>query len=123
MQTRLAAYVTDNLNEKFGTQISIDRLRISLITWDASLRGVYVQDYQKDTLFYVQQLSTSILNLRNMANGRLEFGDIDMDQLNFKLKTYKDQDFSNLEVFIDKLGDTLPRQPGTPPFYFSSANV
>ncbi len=123
VQTRFAAYVTDNLNATFGTHISIERLRISLITWDASLHGVYVEDYQKDTLFYIQQLSTSILNLRNLSNGKLEFGDIDMDRLNFKLKTYKDDDRSNLVVFIDKLSDTLPRKPGTPPFYFSTANV
>ncbi len=123
VQTRLARYATDTLNETFGTHISIDRLRISLITWDTSLRGVYVEDYQKDTLFYINELSTSVLSLRNMAKGKLEFGDIDMDGLNFKLKTYRDATDSNLGIFIEKLDDHKPRDPGTPPFYFSSADI
>ena len=58
-----------------------------------------------------------------MAKGKLQFGHIDIERLNFKLKTYKDTTSTNLEVFIDKLDDKQPRKPGTPPFFFSSTNV
>jgi len=85
----MATYATNSINKEFGTNISIDRLRVSLISWDTSLKGVYVEDYQKDTLFYINELSTSVLSVRNLINGKLEFGEIDVDQLNFKLKTYQ----------------------------------
>ncbi|MFT7349859.1 MAG: hypothetical protein ACI8VZ_002177, partial [Candidatus Paceibacteria bacterium] len=123
VQTRLAKFATDSINSEFGTNIQIDRLKFSLISWDTSLKGVFVKDYQKDTLFYIDRLSTSILNIRNLVNGKLEFGDIEVEKLNFKLKTYKGETSSNLEVFIDKLDDKKPRDPGTPPFYFSSSDV
>ncbi len=123
VQTSLAQYVTQTINKDFGTHINIDRLRISLISWDTSLEGVFVQDYQQDTLFFVKHLSTSILSVRNLVRGRLEFGDIDVDGLDFKLKTYKDSTSSNLEIFIDKLDDRKPRKPGTPPFFFSSSQI
>ena len=123
VQTRLAKFATNTINTEFGTNINIDRLKFSLISWDTSLKGVFVQDYQKDTLFYIDRLSTSILNIRNLVNGKLEFGDINVEKLNFKLKTYKGEGNSNLEVFIDKLDDKKPRDPGTPPFYFSSSDV
>ena len=123
VQTRFAKFATDTINSEFGTNIHIDRLKFSLISWDTSLKGVFVQDYQKDTLFYIDRLSTSILNIKNLVNGKLEFGDIDIENLNFKLKTYKGESSSNLEVFIDKLDDKKPRDPGTPPFYFSSSEV
>ena len=103
--------------------MNIDRLRVSLISWDTSLEGIYIEDYQKDTLFYVDKLTTSILSVRNLAKGKLEFGDIDIDNLDFKLKTYRDDKNTNLEVFIDKLDDGKPRKPGTPPFFFSSSDV
>ncbi len=123
VQTRLARYATDSINAEFGTHINIDRLRVSLITWDTSLRGIYVEDYRQDTLFYMDELTTSILSIRNMLDGRLEFGDIEINELNFKLKTYQGEPDSNLGVFIEKLDDHQPRAPGTPPFYFSSSDV
>jgi len=123
VQTRLARYATNTINEEFGTNINIDEIRVSLISWDTALKGVYIEDYRKDTLFYIHELGTSILSIRNLTKGRLEFGHIDIDKLNFKLKTYKDTTSSNLEVFIDKLDDGKPRKPGTPPFFFASSKV
>lgn len=123
VQTSFAKYATNAINNDFGTHINIEKLRVSLISWDTSLEGVYIEDYEKDTLFYINELTTSILSVRNLAQGRLEFGDIDIDELDFKLKTYKDSISTNLEVFIDKLDDGKPRAPGTPPFFFSSSNV
>lgn len=123
VQTQLARYATDSINEQFDTSINIDRLRVSLITWDTSLRGVYIEDHHQDTLFYINELTTSILSIRNMVKGKLEFGDIEIDRLDFKLKTYKDENDTNLGVFIEKLDDNQPRAPGTPPFYFSSSDI
>ncbi|MBT8307760.1 MAG: translocation/assembly module TamB [Maribacter sp.] len=123
IQTRFAKYATNTINEEFGTNINIDQIRVSLISWDAALKGIYIEDYQKDTLFYINDLSTSILSVRNLTKGKLEFGHIDIDELNFKLKTYLDTTSTNLEVFIDKLDDGKPRKPGTPPFFFSSSDV
>ena len=123
VQTRFAKYATNAINEEFGTNINIDGIRVSLISWDTALEGIYIEDYQKDTLFYINELSTSILSVRNLTKGKLEFGHIDIDRLNFKLKTYKDTTSSNLEVFIDKLDDKKPRKPGTPPFFLASSKV
>jgi len=123
VQTRFAKFAASTVNKEFGTSINIEKLRVSLISWDTELKGVYIEDFRKDTLFYVNELSTSVLSIKNMMDGKLEFGDIAIDKLDFKLKTYKDSVGTNLEVFIDKLDDGKPRKPGTPPFFFSSTNV
>lgn len=123
VQTNFAKYATKSINKEFGTNINIQKLRVSLISWNTSLEGVYIEDYKKDTLFFINELSTSILSVRNLTKGKLEFGHIDIDRLKFKLKTYKDTTRTNLDVFIDKLDDKKPRKPGTPPFYFSSSDV
>ncbi len=123
VQTRLAKYATKTLNKEFGTNINIDRLRFSLISWDTSLKGIYIEDYKKDTLFYIDELKTSVLSLGNMARGRLEFGDIKINKLHFKLKSYYGEKTTNINVFVDKLDDNKPREPGTPPFFFSSSFV
>jgi len=123
VQTKLANYATSSINKEYGTNINIDKLRVSLISWDTSLKGIFIQDYKQDTLFYINELTTSILSIRNLIGGRLEFGDIEVDQLNFKLKTYKGETNTNLDVFVEKLDDHKPRDPDTPPFYFTSSDV
>ena len=123
VQTRLAQYVTERINRDFGTDIQIDRLRISLISWDTALKDVYIQDYRQDTLAYIRELNTSILSLRDLAGGKLEFGDIEVDGLYLNMKTYKDAPDTNLGIFISKLDDGKPRAPGTPPFYFFAESM
>lgn len=123
VQTRFAKFATNTINDKYGTNINIDKLKFSLISWDTSLKGIFIEDYEKDTLFYINDLTTSILNLRNLKNGKLEFGAIKIDKLDFKLKTYKDSTTTNIEVFINKLDDGKPRKEGALPFYFSSSNI
>ncbi|MEH6513181.1 MAG: hypothetical protein V7734_08785, partial [Maribacter arcticus] len=115
VQTLLAQYATKTINKQYGTHININRLKISLISWDTALEDVFIEDYKKDTLFYINELKTSILSIGNLAQGNLEFGDISVDELNFKLKTYFGEENTNLEVFVDKLDDGKPRAPGTPP--------
>ncbi|MDC6352744.1 translocation/assembly module TamB [Zeaxanthinibacter sp. PT1] len=123
VQTRLAKYATDSINGQYDTNISIDKLKLSLLSWDTTLKGVYIEDYRKDTLFYIRDISTSVLHMGNLVKGRLEFGDIEMNGLNFKLKTYEGETNTNLNVFIEKLDDKQPRPPGTPPFFFSTGLV
>ncbi len=123
VQTKMAKYATKSLNEEFGTNISIDRLGLSLFNLNTGIKGIYIEDYQKDTLAYIEKLTTSILNIRNIANGKMEFGDIDVDGLFFNLKTYKGERDTNLDVFVAKLDDGQPRAPGTPPFFMSSDEI
>lgn len=123
VQTKLGKYATDTLNQEFGTNIQIDRVSISLFNLNASLKGIYVEDYRQDTLFYIRKLSTSILNLRNMANNKMQFGDMEVDGLTFNLKTYQGASETNLDVFVNKLDDGKPRDPGTPPFLLSSGEI
>lgn len=123
MQTRFAEYATDKINTEYGTNITIDRLKVSLISGKAHLKGVYVEDYQKDTLFYVNDLNTSILSAKNLVSGKLEFGTISIDDLVFKLKTYKGNRNTNLDVFIAKLSGQKTKDPEKAPFFLSSSNV
>lgn len=123
VQTVLAQYTTTTINKKYGTNINIDKLRVSLISWNTTLKGVYIQDYQKDTLFHVNELKTSILSITNLTKGTLEFGDIEIQDLEFKLRTYFGEQSTNLEVFIDKLDNRMPRDSTKPSFFFSSSFV
>ncbi len=96
---------------------------LSLFNLNAGIKGIYIEDYKKDTLAHIDKLTTSVLNIRNMVNGKLEFGDIEIDGLFFNLKTYEGESDTNLDVFVAKLDDGKPRPPGTPPFFMSSEGI
>ncbi len=123
VQTRLAGMATNYLNDTFGTDLNIEKVRVSLISWDTALEGIYVRDYRQDTLIYIDRLNTSILSIRDVVGGTLEFGDIEIEDLYLNMKTYRDAPDTNLGIFIDKLDDGQPRRPGTPPFYFYASEV
>ncbi|MER3373058.1 MAG: translocation/assembly module TamB domain-containing protein [Allomuricauda sp.] len=123
VQTKIAKYATESINKEFGTNIQIDMVSLSLFNLNAGIKGIYIEDYKKDTLAYINKLTTSVLNIRNMANGKMEFGDIEIDGLFFNLKTYEGESDTNLDVFVAKLDDGKPRPPGTPPFFMSSEGI
>ena len=123
VQTGIAKYAMNSLNSEFGTNLHIERIQISLLTLDTDIKSIYVEDYRRDTLAHIDKLRTSILNLGNIAQGKLEFGDIGIKGLTFNLKTYQGEDQTNLDVFVAKLDDGKPRDPGTPPFYMGSSGI
>ncbi len=121
VQTRLGNYATEKLNSEFGTNINIDKVGLQF-NGDVELKNIYIEDYKKDTLINIVELNTSILSFRNLYNGKLVFGDIDIIDLVFNIKTYKDTTDTNLDIFVAKLdGDNPEVKSGN--FLLSSSDV
>ncbi len=123
VQTRLARKFTNDINQKYGTDIEIGRVGLSW-NMDLSLRDVFIKDHHRDTLFFIEDLNTSILSAKNAIDGKLTFGDIDIEGLTFNLKTYENERDTNLDVFIEQLEqfDTIP-QTGPSSFLMTSSNI
>lgn len=121
VQTNIGNYVTNWLNEDFDTNISIDRVGLQF-NGDVELKNIYVEDYKKDTLISIAELNTSILGFRNLYKGKLVFGDIDIMDLVFNIKTYKDTTDTNLDIFVAKFDDDTPRTDKSN-FLLSSSDV
>jgi hypothetical protein len=121
VQTRLGKYATDRLNADFKTDITIGRVGLQL-NGDIELKEILIRDYKKDTLISVGELNSSIISVKNLINSKLNFGDIDIQDLVFNLKTYKGEEETNLDVFVAKFDDDNPRV-GPSEFLFSSSDV
>ncbi|MFK7749723.1 MAG: translocation/assembly module TamB domain-containing protein, partial [Kordia sp.] len=111
VQTAVGKKATKWLNEKYNTNINIDRIGLK---WngDISMKDIYIEDYLKDTLIHINTLETSILSFNNAINNKLEFGTVNIDGLTLNINTEKDSIDSTLDVFIAKL-DSEPSD-GTP---------
>ncbi|WP_298496177.1 translocation/assembly module TamB domain-containing protein [uncultured Algibacter sp.] len=121
VQTVLGKYATKRLNDDFKTNINIDKVSLQF-NGDVEIKKIYIEDYKKDTLISIEELNTSILSFRNLYNGNLVFGDIDIENLLFHIKTYKGETQTNLDVFVDRFEDDNPRT-GKSHFLLSSSDV
>nr|WP_294935855.1 translocation/assembly module TamB domain-containing protein [uncultured Flavobacterium sp.] len=104
VQTELAEIATDKLNKKYGTDIKIEKVAVSVFG-SVKLKNVLVSDHHKDTLFYVNRLQTNILSFKELGDSHLFFGIARMDGLNFKLKKYKGEKKTSLDVFVAHFDD------------------
>ena len=121
MQTKLGKYATERLNKDFKTDINIGKVGLQL-NGDIELKEILIRDYKKDTLISIGELNSSIISFKNLYNSKLNFGDIDIQDLVFNLKTYKGEEDTNLDIFVDKFDDDNPRV-GPSKFLFSSSDV
>lgn len=115
VQTYAAKKITKNLNESYGTEISLDRLKININT-DIDLEGALVLDHKKDTLLFAEQISTSIFNISNLiSENNLDLSSTDIDGLKFNLVQYQNEESNNLSQFLDKLSKSdQPRKDSKP---------
>lgn len=121
VQTKLGKYATDRLNQDFKTDINIGKVGLQL-NGDIELKEILIRDYKKDTLIAIGELNSAIVSFKNLYNSKLNFGDIDIQDLVFNLKTYKGEEDTNLDVFVEKFEDDNPRQ-GPSSFLLSSSDL
>ncbi len=121
VQTKLGKKATERINTDYKTNITVGKVGLQL-NGDVELKEILIRDHKNDTLISISELNTSIINLNNLLNNKLNFGDFDIQHLLFNLKTYQDQEDTNLDVFVAKFDDDNPQlEPSG--FLFSSSDV
>ena len=121
VQTRLGTYLTNVVNEDFKTNITVKKVGLQF-NGDVELKDVIIKDYKDNILISAEELNTSILNFKNLYEGKLNFGDIDADNLLLDIMTYKGETESNLDIFVARFDEDNPstKESG---FLLSSSDV
>jgi hypothetical protein len=99
VQTKIGHYLTNWINEDFGTDINVEQVAVSVFG-GVKLKTILIKDHHKDTLIFANRIKTNILDIGKMLNGDLIFGDIRLDGVVFNVKIYKGEDDSNIDKFI-----------------------
>ncbi|HZH70461.1 MAG TPA: translocation/assembly module TamB domain-containing protein [Flavobacteriaceae bacterium] len=121
MQSFVAQKVTKSLNERYDTDINIERLGLS---WNGNvaIKNVFIADHHNDTLIYSENLSTSILNFKSLVDGQLFFGSLELENVKLHIKTYQGEQNDNLSVFSKKFAPETP-DPNSPPFILKTPTL
>ena len=110
VQTQFAQQITQNVNNRFDTDISIQKASINL-KGDVLIRDILIQDHHQDSLLFVQELKTSLNGLDRFLNRNYDFKSIGLDGVQFFLTQYLNETQSSLKYFIEKLKDTTGVKP------------
>lgn len=122
VQTRLAKTLTNSLKEDYNTNIVIKRVDLSFLG-SVQLKGVEIRDHHKDTLIFVNNLSTSIINAKKIIENKVNLGSVSLEGVHFYLKTYKDEKDDNLTVFVDSFDSNTPKDSLSEPFLLNTSNI
>ena len=109
IQTALGSYATGKINDVYGTDIKIEKAGLQF-NGDVELKSILIKDHFEAPMISVSELNTSVLNFAKMVNNELVFGDIDLYNLFFHIKTYKGESDTNLDIFVDKFDNQNPRE-------------
>jgi hypothetical protein len=108
VQSILGKYATDELNKAYGTDLTIEQVAITPFG-SVKLKGILILDHHKDTLFAIKRLNTSILSFSKLYDpGHPYLKDVILDGLDAKITNYKNEDYTNLDRFIDAFDDGSP---------------
>lgn len=108
VQTKIGKYYTDKINEDFGTNLSIKKVDLSFLG-SVNLKGIEIKDHHKDTMIYVEKLTTSIINAKRILDKEVFLNDIYLDGAYYYMKTYKGEENDNMGIFIDSFDDGTPK--------------
>ena len=122
VQTKLAKYTTNSLNEDFGTDLLIQKVDLSFLG-TVQLKGIEIRDHHQDTLIFVNRLSTSLLNAKKILDGAVKLKSISLEDAHFHMKTYQGEQEDNLSVFINSFDTDISRDSLRSPFVLETSNI
>ena len=111
IQTKLGKQATDYLKSSFDVDINVEKVDLSVLG-NVKLQNVFIKNHHTDSLIYVENLTTSIVSFKNLVDGKLNFGQIYLDNFRLNIKTYKGEVDDALTIFIEKFDDgTVSEEP------------
>ncbi|WP_408024435.1 translocation/assembly module TamB domain-containing protein [Tenacibaculum sediminilitoris] len=122
MQSQLAKQATNWVNKEYNTNIVVKKIDLS---WFGSvqLKEIEIRDHHKDTLIFVNNLSTSLLNAKRVLENQVDLGEASLNGIHFYMKTYKGENNDNMSIFIDSFEDGKPKDSLAVPFILKSNKI
>jgi hypothetical protein len=122
VQTEIGGYVTNKINKDFDVNLTIEKVDLSFLG-SVQLKGIQIRDHHKDTLIFVQKLTTSLLNAKKIIDNELNLKSVSIDGADYHMKTYKGEEDDNMSIFIASFDDDTLRDSLTNPFILTASNV
>lgn len=111
IQNKLTGLATDQLKKTLNTEVSIDEIRLSLFN-HVTVKGVYLEDQNKDTLVYAGYLDVK-LSPWKLLNNKLQIDNIKFDDFTVKANQKDSVSNFNFQFIIDAFASNDTTQTDT----------
>ncbi len=102
VQTQISNLILNRVNEKLDLNINLKKAHLSY-SGDVEIKNLLIKDHKNDSLIYVKEINTSVLNLLKINSNNFNFGLINIVGLDLNVKTYNGEIISNLDIFSKKI--------------------
>ena len=95
--------VTSSLSERLETKVDLERVDLDFFN-QLSFSKFYVEDYNKDTLLFVEELDVDLdVNIKSLLFGRMSIDEISLTNGDIKIRRDSGQFANNIQLLLDKL--------------------
>lgn len=119
VQTTLARWLVNSINENYGVSIQIDRVKTSFLNFNISLTDVLIEDPTQDTIIYASKVQSKLYNLKMIAGGPLNLSKVRLEDFKLEINTPKDSSQNYFDQFVRKLSTNK----GDSNFYLSADGI
>jgi hypothetical protein len=117
----MARIATSYLSKELNTEVKINKLNIRSMK-SVSLYGFLVRDHHFDTLLFTRSLNIKFRNLYYLK-GSFEINKVALDQADFRLTKYEEDDRTNLTLLIDHFTKKDSAKTGKQPLQINLASL
>jgi len=111
VQNKLVGYATDQLKTMLNTEVAIDEIRLSLFN-HATVKGIYLEDQNKDTLLYANYLDVK-LSPWKLLNNKLQIDNIRLEDFTINVNQKDSVSDFNFQFIIDAFASSDTTQTDT----------
>ncbi len=107
VQTWIVQKVTNNLSKTLDTKVEIESVDIKFFK-TVSLQNIYIEDHQKDTLLFAQELDASI-GLFSLFDSQIHLNQVTFNQATVNLHRTSNDSLFNVNFLIDAFSSNKPK--------------
>lgn len=104
VQSALAGLTLSYINDRFGTQISLDRVQIRSFS-ELEFGGILVLDHKEDTMIYVESVLIE-LNKIDLTEQDFHLEELQIGEAKVQMRTYEGDATNNLASFFNKFSSS-----------------
>ena len=101
-QSAIKSWLKDKFISEFDVELSMETLFVNPIGV-TSFSDLLIQDHRNDTLVFIDHLAFESYKLSSLISSKLQLGEVEFDSLVLNIVKYKNENQSNLEIFIEKV--------------------
>lgn len=111
VQTKIAKYAVEELNNTFGTEINVERVKIDFFG-DVNLYGVTAKDENQLDFIDIKRIQAGLSLTGLISNpNRITIKKLKLFEPNVKVITYKNDSISNFIRLIDRFSTEQEKEP------------